>query len=201
VPGGDRHIVLLDGTEPSLRWRTFVDGVLDLAQELGVRRLVTLGALQVDVPHTRPVPVTGFTSTPELAARIGLRRSTYEGPTGITGVLTVTAAQRGLDTVSLWAGVPHYLSGASYLAGAAALGRRLERLLDTDLGLGRLHRDAEEQAGELADLTAADQDLAEYVAELEGQTDEQIELDAPMPTGEELAQELERYLRLRGGEQ
>jgi proteasome assembly chaperone (PAC2) family protein len=198
LPGSGRHVVLLSGTEPNLRWRSFTRGIVDLASSLGVEALVTLGALQVDVPHTRPVPVTGSASDAAVAAQLGLRRSTYEGPTGITGVLNQVATTRGLRSMSMWAGVPHYLSGTTYLPGALALAERVTRLLNVDLPLGRLARDAVAQRDEIAELVADDDDLAEYVTELEQRTDDgTAELPAGPYDTDELVAEVERFLRDR----
>ncbi len=202
LPGTDHSAVLLDGTEPNLRWRTFATGVVDLALDLGVELVVTLGALQVDVPHTRPVPVTGSASDPRLAGRLGLRSSTYEGPTGITGVLHHAFVVAGLDTVSLWAGVPHYLSGTPFLAAALALSDRVVHLLGADVSLDGLARDAAAQADDIKALVAEDEDLAEYVADLE-QRAVVAQREEGLPaavSGDELAAELERFLRDRGGE-
>lgn len=198
VPGADRDLVILQGTEPNLRWRTFTAAVAHLAQDLGVELVVTLGALQVDAPHTRPVPVTGSTTDLVLGAQLGLRPSRYEGPTGITGVLHQVCAEAGLQSTSLWAGVPHYLAGASYLAGTLALAERVVGLLGADLSLGSLAADAETQRGELSDLVTEDADLSEYVSDLETRMDAAPdELPEPSITGDELAADFERYLRDR----
>lgn len=201
LPGQDRHVVLLDGTEPNLRWRTFSAAVSELAHDLGIELVVTLGALQVDAPHTRPVRVTGTSSRPELSEQLALRRSTYEGPTGITGVLTLACADEGFDTVSLWAGVPHYLSSTRYLSGAVSLLERVGALLGTQFSLGRLREEAREQDEEIAALVEEDPELAEYVAELEAREEfGPLDLDEAEETAEDLVAELERYLRERGGD-
>ncbi len=203
LPGTSRHLVVLEGTEPNLRWRAFTRGIVGLATSLGVRLVVTLGALQVDVPHTRPVPVTGGASDPDLGARLGLLPSRYQGPTGITGVLQQACAEAGLSTVSMWAGVPHYLGATRYLAGSLALAERVAGLLDVDLALDRIARQAAAQRDDIARLVAEDQELAEYVAELERRapagdaSGAEANLPAPGVSGDELAAELERYLRDR----
>lgn len=202
LPGTDRSIVLLDGTEPNLRWRTFSDAIADLALTLDVELVVTLGALQVDVPHTRPVPVTGSSTSTELAARLGLAPSTYEGPTGITGVLHHACQLAGLDAASLWAGVPHYLSGAPYLTATLSLTERVLEMLGGEVSLSELAKDAAEQADDIRQLLDEDEDLAEYVGELEARfAARQRDDDADTmlrASGEELAAEFERYLRDRG---
>lgn len=201
LPGVRRHVVLLDGTEPNLRWRTFTNGLVAFAGELGITQIVTLGALQVDVPHTRPVPITGVAPSGSggLGQRLGLRPSNYEGPTGITGVLNHAAAASGLQAMSMWAGVPHYLAGTAYLAAALALAERIAQLLEFDLPLGGLAKGAVAQRGEIGQLVEDDEDLAEYVTELEKRADEGAGLTDDLPgspvSAEELAAEVERYLR------
>src|SRR5437868_10302438 len=110
VPRAPRDLILMVGSEPSMRWRTFTKVIVELAEALGTQLVVTLGALLADVPHTRPVSVTGLASDPVLISRLGLTRSTYEGPTGIIGVLHAACQQDGLPSASLWAAVPHYVA-------------------------------------------------------------------------------------------
>lgn len=202
MPGTGRDAIVLDGTEPNLRWRAFARGIADLAISLGVDRVVTLGALQVDIPHTRPAPLSGHASNPHLAARLGLRRSDYEGPTGITAVLHEACASVGLEAASVWVGVPIYLAATPYLASALALAERTVELLGVELSLDRLTREAAAQRDDIAELLAEDEDLAEYVRELEARldADDTTELPASTMSGDELAAELERYLRERPGE-
>jgi proteasome assembly chaperone (PAC2) family protein len=198
LPGSRHDLVLLNGTEPNLRWVTFARGITDLVSELGIELVLTLGALQIDVPHSRPVPITGSASDAQLATRLRLRRSTYEGPTGITGVLHHACASAGVHAASLWAGVPHYLAAAPYLAGTLALAERVTSLLDADVSLARLAEDAAAQGAEIASLVAEDEELARYVAELEQRTEEARvgdDLPSRIVSGDELAAELERFLR------
>lgn len=201
----ERDLLLLAGTEPNLRWRAFTEAILDYARELEVQLVVCVGALQVDTPHTRPVPLTIGSSDPDIAERLGARPGRYEGPTGITGVLTQSALDTGFATVSMWAGVPHYLAAANYAAGAAALTNAICRALDLDLDLEPLRQAADEQASEIADLVAQDEELAAYVAELESRADQAdseglSEQDAAGISGEELAVAFEQYLRDRDDE-
>jgi hypothetical protein len=202
VPGTGRDVIVLDGTEPNLRWRAFARGIVDLALSLGVDQVVTLGALQIDVSHTRPAPLSGHTSDPHLAKRLGLRRSNYEGPIGITGVLYETCVSVGLEAVSMWVGVPIYLAATPYLASALALTERTVGLLGAKLSLDRLARQAAAQHDDIAELLADDEDLADYVRELEARmdADDTAELPASTMSGDELAAELERYLRERPGD-
>jgi hypothetical protein len=200
LPGASSDLVLLDGTEPNLRWKMFTSGVVELARELGVGMVLSVGALQVDVPHTRPVPLTLTTPDVTLAEELGgVATSSYEGPTGITGVLHSAAAAAGIPAVSIWAGVPHYLSATPYLPGTLALTERIAAVIGVDLPLGRLARDAAAQTDEIADLLSGDEELAEYVAELETRAEADMGPAGQLPdeqvTGEELAAEFERYLR------
>jgi hypothetical protein len=202
VPGTDKDVVVLDGIEPNLRWRAFTRGIVDLAIKLGVERVVTLGALQLDIPHTRPAPLRGHTSHPQLAIQLGLGRSTYEGPIGITGVLHEACIRAGLEAVSVWVGVPMYLAATPYLASTLVLARQAVGLLGADLSLDRLALEAAAQREDITRLLADDEDLADYVRELEERIDAVDSADlSPSPvSGEELAAELERYLRERPGE-
>lgn len=199
-----RDLVLLSGTEPNLRWRTFTDAVLSYAADLDVQRVVCIGALQVDTPHSRPVPLSGRGSNLQAIRKLGVRRSDYEGPTGITGVLTHAAMERGFDATSIWAGVPHYLAGTTYAAAAHSLAVVLTRALDVDIDLRPLSEAATQQQHEIAEVVAGDDDLSTYVAELEERVDSQDhesdgfdELHAEHVTGDELAAAFERYLQER----
>jgi proteasome assembly chaperone (PAC2) family protein len=200
---GPRDVVMLQGREPNMRWRTFTESILDVARELGVTRIVTLGSLQVDVPHTRPVPLTGSTTDRAVAEAHGLRRSSYEGPTGIVGVLHQAATDAGFEAVTLWVGVPHYLAGTTYQKASLEIARRAARLLEADVDLSDLVVEADDQLGDIAELVAEDEELAEYVRELENRADtdpdplDTDELPTPPVSGEELAAEFERYLRDR----
>lgn len=196
----DHDLVLAEGTEPNLRWRTFSRTLVDLAEELDVTRIVTLGALQVDEPHTRAVLITGSAGDEATAERMGLARSSYEGPTGIVGVLHAEAAQRGLETVTMWAGVPHYLSQTGYLPGALALVERVDALLGIDLHLTELAEQALKQREEIAEVLAEDEELAGYVSELEASRDAGGDAGGGGDfSPAELAAEVERYLREKGG--
>ena len=141
--GLDRDVVLLLGIEPNLRWRTFTDLIVSFVQELGVELMVSLGALLADVPHTRPVPVTGSASDPELVERLGLSASRYEGPTGIVGVLHDACRQADIHSASLWAAVPHYVSLTPSPKAALALCERLADLLGADIDTTELAEAAE----------------------------------------------------------
>jgi proteasome assembly chaperone (PAC2) family protein len=195
IPGQERDAVLLIGAEPNLRWRTFSGVVVDLAQELGVELVVTLGALLADVPHTRPSPVSGAATDPELIDRLGLQFSRYEGPTGIVGVLLDACRRAGVPSASLWAAVPHYVQLAPSPRAALALCTRLSDLIEANLDTSELEEAAERYAEQVTEAVSADAETAAYVEELEQRADELDESD--LPSGETLADQLSRYLRER----
>jgi predicted ATP-grasp superfamily ATP-dependent carboligase len=196
IPGLERDAVLLLGIEPNLRWQTFTNLVTGLATDLGVDLVVTLGSLLADVPHTRPSPVTGGASDPELIEQLGLQRSRYEGPTGIVGVLHDGCARAGLRSVSLWAAVPHYVSLAPSPRAALALCQRLSDIVGTEIDTEELNEAAERYSEQVSEAVASDEETAAYVAELE-QRAELIDEDQDLPSGESLAAELTRFLRER----
>ena len=196
IPGLDRDAVLLLGIEPNLRWRTFTGMVVDLARELGVELMITLGSLLADVPHTRPSPVTGGATDPELIERLGLQRSRYEGPTGIVGVLHDACNQAGIPSVSLWAAVPHYVSLAPSPRAALALCQRLADILGTDIDVTELEDAAARYSEQVSEAVASDDETAAYVEELE-QRAEMLDEEQEIPSGESLAAELTRFLRER----
>jgi proteasome assembly chaperone (PAC2) family protein len=195
VDGLDRDAVLLLGVEPNLRWGTFTQLVTDLAKDLGVELVVTLGSLLADVPHSRPAPVTGSASDPELVEQLGLQASRYEGPTGIVGVLHDACRRAGIPSVSLWAAVPHYVSLTPSPRAALALCERLAELLGTEIDSGELSEAVDGYVEQVSEAVAADSDTAAYVEELEQRADA---LDPEeLPSGDALAAELTRYLRER----
>src|SRR3954467_4994057 len=167
IPGLDRDAVLLLGIEPNLRWKTFTGMIVDLAQDLGVELMVTLGSLLADVPHTRPSPVTGGATDPDLIERLGLQRSRYEGPTGIVGVLHDACNTSHIQSVSLWAAVPHYVSLAPSPRAALALCQRLGDILDTAIDTDELDEASERYSEQVSEAVASDEETAAYVAELE----------------------------------
>ncbi|MFI7101496.1 PAC2 family protein [Streptomyces sp. NPDC050161] len=192
--GRPRDLVLVRGIEPSMRWRTFCTEILGFAHELGVEMLVVLGALLGDTPHTRPVPVSGVTSDADLAARLDLEESRYEGPTGIVGILQEACTHAGVPAVSLWAAVPHYVSQPPNPKASLALLNRLEDLLGIRIPQGELSEDARAWQLGVDQLAAEDSEVAEYVQSLEEARDT---ADLPEASGEAIAREFERYLRRR----
>src|SRR5665647_2912238 len=166
----------------------------DTAERLGVTTVVTLGALLADVPHSRPIPVTATSDDPELQDALGLDASTYEGPTGIVGVLQHEATRRGMRGLSVWAAVPHYVAHPPSPKATVALLVRLEELLGEAIPLGDLPEDAEAWQHGVDELAVEDSEIAEYIAQLEEAKDT---VELPEATGEAIAREFERYLRRR----
>jgi predicted ATP-grasp superfamily ATP-dependent carboligase len=161
--------------------------------------LVTLGALLADVPHTRPIRLTGTAADRELIEHLGLQHSRYEGPTGIVGVLHDACRREGMPSVSLWASVPHYVASPSNPKATRALVERLAELLGLPIGIGDLAQAAGAWEGQVNELVSSDPDVSAYVRQLEERDDNQVD-ERELPTGEALAAELERFLReQRGG--
>jgi predicted ATP-grasp superfamily ATP-dependent carboligase len=199
VPASDRDAVLLLGIEPNIRWRTFSELVVGVARDLEVELVVTLGALLADVPHTRPAPVTGAASDPELVAELGLQHSRYEGPTGIVGIIHDACRRAGLPSVSLWSAVPHYVSLAPSPRAARALCERLGGLLGVSVDVEELAAAEEAYADQVSEAVASDPDTAAYVEELERRADslEDWTREEELPSGDSIAAELTRFLRER----
>ncbi len=196
LPGGGRDAIILLGVEPNLRWRTFAELITGLAQELSVDLVITLGSLLADVPHTRPSPVTGSATDPELIDRLGLQASRYEGPTGMVGVLHDACSRAGLKSASLWAAVPHYVSLTPSPRAAKALVDRLADLLGADVDTKELDEAADSYAQQVSEAVATDEETSAYVADLEQRVD-QLEEELDLPSGDAIAAELTRYLRER----
>src|ERR1700759_1721117 len=172
LPGARRDAIIMLGVEPNLRWRTFSNLVASVAEQFGVELVITLGSLLADVPHTRPSPVTGSATDPELIEQLGLQASRYEGPTGMVGVLHDACAQAGLKSASLWAAVPHYVSLTPSPRAAKALVDRLAELLHADLDTAELDEAADAYAQQVSEAVASDEETASYVQELERRVDE-----------------------------
>jgi proteasome assembly chaperone (PAC2) family protein len=199
IPNASRDAILLVGVEPNYRWRTFTELVTELAGDLGVELAVTLGALVADVPHTRPAPVTGAATDPQLVDELGLQLSRYEGPTGIVGVLLDACRRAGIPSVSLWAAVPHYVQLAPNPPAAKALCERLAGVLGVEIDVSELAVAAGEYVDQVSQAVATDADTASYVEELERRTDslELLEEAGDLPSGDALAAEITRFLRER----
>ena len=198
--GLDRDVVLLLGIEPNLRWRTFTDLLVGLVGELGVEMMITLGALLADVPHTRPSPVTGSASDPDLVRQLGLSESRYEGPTGIVGVLHDACRRAEIPSASLWVAVPHYVSLTPSPRAAVALCERLGGLIGLDVDVSELEEAAQSYEEQVSEAVASDEETAAYVEELEQRVDSLEESSSDLPSGDALAAELTRFLRERDEE-
>jgi proteasome assembly chaperone (PAC2) family protein len=201
VPRAPRDLVLLTGSEPSMRWRTFSRLVVEFAEALGTQLVVTLGALLADVPHTRPVSVTGFASDPGLVSRLGLTNSSYEGPTGIVGVLNAACQQSGIPSASLWAAVPHYIAAAPNPKASLALVRKLEGLVGVAVDASELETASADYDRQVNLAVQSDPDVQAFVERLEQAAGSENEEDSgPLPSGESIARDLQRFLRQRGDE-
>jgi proteasome assembly chaperone (PAC2) family protein len=196
VPGTDRDAVILIGTEPNLRWKTFAGLVLGVAQDLGVERMVTFGSLLADVPHTRPAPVTAAATDPQLVEELGLEPSRYEGPTGIVGVILDAARRASIPSLSLWAAVPHYVSLAPSPRAALALVSRFAELMSMEVDTEDLETAADEYSEQVSEAVSTDADTAAYVEELERRVD-LLKEEEDLPSGDTLAAELTRFLKER----
>jgi proteasome assembly chaperone (PAC2) family protein len=195
-PGTDRDVLLVRGIEPSMRWRTFCGEVLELCHSLEVQRIVLLGALLADVPYTRQLPISGSASRRDTAERYSLTPTRYDGPTGIVGVLQDAATRAELDAVSFWVHVPHYANNPPCPKATLALLHRVEDVLDLPVPMMDLAEEAAEWEERLRAAAEQDAELAEYVRELE----ERVGDEGLTPlSGDEIAQEFEKYLRRRGG--
>ncbi|MCG2797843.1 MAG: PAC2 family protein [Cellulomonas sp.] len=195
TPAG-RQVVIVHGIEPSMRWRRYCTELLDIAESLGVRTVVTIGALLADVPHTRPIPVTMSSDDEALRDRLDIGPTTYEGPTGIVGVLAQQALARDVAAASLWAAVPHYVAHPPSPKASLAILGALETLLGEPIPFGELPEDALAWQHGVDELAGEDSEIGEYVRQLEEAKDT---AELPEATGEAIAQEFERYLRRRDG--
>lgn len=193
TPVGD--VVLVQGIEPSFRWRAFAIELMELAQAADVTTIITVGALMADVAHSRPIPVTLTSDSEDTRHRYDLEASTYEGPTGIVGVLADAAIQVGLTSISAWAAVPHYAGHSPSPKATQALLSSLEGLLDAAIDHGELDEDARAWQRGVDEIASDDPEIAEYIQALE-QAQDTAEL--PEASGDAIAKEFERYLRRRG---
>ena len=193
----ERDVVLIQGPEPNIKWQQFTREILGLAVELDVELVITLGALLSDSPHTRPVPVSGTSTDATLTLQLGLEPSTYEGPTGIIGVIQEACSRFDIPAVSLWGAVPHYVAQPPCPKATLALVRRIEDVLDLSIPLGDLVDEARAWESGVDELASDDEEVADYVKQLEHARDT---ADLPEASGEAIAREFERYLRRRGTE-
>jgi predicted ATP-grasp superfamily ATP-dependent carboligase len=192
----DRDLVVMVGVEPHLMWRSFVESVADVAERCDVALLVTLGAVLAEVPHTRPFSVTGSTGDLDLAEVLRLDPPSYQGPTGVVGVLHAHFQDRDTPAVSLRVAEPHYASGAPNPKASRALLERLERVTGLPTGWADLDAAADEWEARVNEAMNDDEDILEYVESLERRADALAARDMPSP--DDLAAEFERFLRQQG---
>jgi proteasome assembly chaperone (PAC2) family protein len=192
TPELENDFVLVLGVEPSMKWKTFTSLLLDLADDLEVEMVLTLGAMLADAPHTRPISVSGSGGHPDIAARLGVEISKYEGPTGILGIIGDGCIKRGIDCISLWAGLPHYASNSPSPKAILALVNAVEDFLDISISLADLAHQAKEWENEVSEMAEEDSEVSEYVKALEESKDAAEFKDV---SGDEIARELERFLR------
>ncbi len=198
APNAERDIVIVSGIEPNLRWRTFADAVLQAADRFNVEMVVTLGALLADVPHTAPVPITGLASDPDLVDRLSLSRSSYEGPTGIVGIIHDACRQRGLTSASLWAAVPHYVAAVPNPKAALALLRRLEGFTGIAIEASELEEAMSRFETQVDRAVASNPEIEDLVRRLESEQPDEDDLDAEdVPSGDTIARDFQRFLRQR----
>ena len=201
APRAPRDLLLMRSPEPALNWRSYCSSILNLAEALDCTMVVTLGAFLADVPHTRPVPVAGSATDPELSERLGLIPSNYQGPTGITGVLHAACADAGVPSVSLWAAVPHYIATMANPKAALALVRKLESLTGVIVDADPLERSAEEQEQQVELAIQQDSDMQRFVEQLEEVAEDAVpESEDDIPSGDSIARDMQRFLRQQGNE-
>ena len=212
-PSLDRELIVGVAIEPHLKWRTYCSAVIRLAQESHASLVLTLGALLAEVPHTRPVRLVGGAHDPELAARLGIRPTRYEGPTGIVGVLNTLCREQGVPTASLWANVPHYISGIENPKAAMALVQRVLTLLSLEADLTDLEDASRQFEQNLEEIVSQNAKIRDYIRRLERKKPEDEEEAEPepasgaaeagdeLPPSADLVAEIEQFLKQHRPEQ
>jgi proteasome assembly chaperone (PAC2) family protein len=198
IAGAERDVVLLTGAEPNLRWKTFCATVIEAARELGIEIVVSLGALLADVPHTRPVQITGIAGDETLVERLGFSQTRYEGPTGIVGVLQDACMRAGFTCASLWAPVPHYVAALPSPKAALALVETLAKVIEVEIDVDELERASVEYEERLDEAVANEPEVKSLVERLEQQMDEADISFGDLPSGDSIAREFQRFLRDQG---
>jgi proteasome assembly chaperone (PAC2) family protein len=194
--GAERDLLIISGTEPSTRWRTFCGAVLDIAERCGVESVVTFGSLIADVAHTRPVPITGLATEDEMIEQLGFEDVSYEGPTGVLGVFHGVCRERGMTAASLWAAVPHYAAAVPNPKAGLALLRRLEGMIGIAVEAVELEEAAASFEKQVTQAVAANPEIKEMVERLEEQQDEVAGFSQEeVPSGDAIARDFQRFLR------
>lgn len=191
----DDGMRLLLGTEPSRGWKTFAAEILELVEEQGIDFVVFLGAMLADVPHTRPIATSASSDVEAVRDAFGLERPTYEGPTGIIGVLADTFGRAGIPNISVWASVPHYVHNSPSPKATLALLDALQDFADVEVPRDELVAESAAWESGIDELADDDEEMASYIETLERARDT---VEAPEASGDAIAEEFERYLRRRG---
>ena len=190
IKGGDQDVVLVIGEEPHYRWKGFTKDLVDALKSVGVTKAVTLGAFIGQVAHTLPVPLVGSATKPDTLAIHGLLPSGYEGPTGIVGVLNHALGNAGIDVLSVWAAVPHYLSNQEYPPATEALAIKASELVGVSLDIGDLTSASRQFLSTVDSAIEGNAELERYVSRLEE--------DADSDDSDRLVDEIEKFLRGHG---
>jgi predicted ATP-grasp superfamily ATP-dependent carboligase len=201
VQGAESDLVMLQGVEPSLRWKRYTDVVIGAARELGAGMVVSMGALLADVPHSRPVGITGIASDEELVDRLGFEHASYEGPTGVVGVVHHACAAAGIPSASLWASVPHYVAATPNPKVALALVRAFEGAAGVAVDAGELEEAADDYERQVNAAVASDPEVKAFVERLESAMDEveaEMSAEERIPSADTIARDFQRFLRQRG---
>jgi proteasome assembly chaperone (PAC2) family protein len=202
VPLAPRDLILVQGPEPSMRWRSFCQHIIDLAEALGTQLVVTMGALLADVPHSHPVSITGLASDPGLVDKLSVPETTYEGPTGIVGVLHTACSDAGLPSASLWASVPHYVAAAPNPKAALALVRKIESLVAVSVDATDLENATGDYERQVSRAVQSDPEVQAFVERLEEAAGQDTTALGPgdLPSGDAIASEFQRFLKQQGPE-
>lgn len=198
IPGHDRDVVFFHGVEPQLKWRTYTNAVVEVVRSVGVEFAISLGALLADVPHTRPVRVLGATPDPGVAVDLGLRRSRYEGPTGISAVVLHALHASGIKSASLWASAPYYLPRTPSPKATLALVERAVSLLGVGIDTTELQVASSTYEHQVNEMVESEEEVADYVRRLEAASEDDDGdglADLEIPHADAIAAEIERYLR------
>jgi proteasome assembly chaperone (PAC2) family protein len=196
----ERDLIIFNGIEPHLHWRNYTQSFMDVLQRFNVKLVVTLGALFVEYPHTRPLRVTGSAPDPEMQTRAGLytRGGRYQGPTGISGVLSATFRELDMPAASIWANVPHYVSASPNPPATLALLKSLSAMLSVEIPLGRMVRASAAFDSQLSEATSKNTEVSEYVRTLEERVDAESATEEPrpeLPAPEMIVEDIEEFLR------
>jgi proteasome assembly chaperone (PAC2) family protein len=201
VPRAPRDLILVQGPEPSMRWKSFCQHIVDLAEALGTQLVVTIGALLADVPHSHPVAITGLASDDALIEKLSIRETTYEGPTGIVGVLHTACSEADLPSASLWAAVPHYVAAAPNPKAALALVRKVEALVGVSVDATDLENATGDYERQVSLAVQSDPEVQAFVERLEQAASDTSSLGpGELPSGDAIASEFQRFLRQQGPE-